>query len=126
MRSQGKGQGHYNNRGGRGQGSWFNSTEKKYTNNTTNNKDIKFYPNLKGQQQMYTYEKVLNIIIQHIQKKFDSRNFIVESLRSRMKKIFTELTLQLSESKVEQKPVIPEVPRMPARLMWRGNEDERD
>ena len=49
MRSQGKGQGHYNNRGGRGPGGWFKSMQKQYTNNATNNKDIKFYPNSKGQ-----------------------------------------------------------------------------
>ena len=72
---------------------------------------------------MYTYEKVLNVIIQHIQKKFISGNHVVESLRSGTETIFPEPTLHLSETRIEERP-IPEILGTPARPMQRSDDEE--
>ena len=57
-------------------------------------------------------------------KKFNVGNHVVESLRSGIEKAFTELTLWLSETRIEQRPVIPKIQGTPARPMQRGNNDE--
>ena len=48
MTSQGRSIRHNNYRDSRGQSGQNKSTQKKYTNETTSNKNIKFYHNLKG------------------------------------------------------------------------------
>ena len=52
MKSQGRnqGKGYNNHKSGRGQSGQNYSMQKKHTNNKTNDKNIKFYPYLKGQQ----------------------------------------------------------------------------
>ena len=58
---------------------------------------------MKGQQQTYTYEKVLNEILQHTKRKFSSGNDKAKSLRTGMVKTFTEPTLQTTGMRMEEK-----------------------
>ena len=48
----------------------------------TKDKEIKFYPHSKGQQQTYTYEQVIEYVLGFIQQRFEAGHDVVESLRN--------------------------------------------